>query len=104
MLYCKRIKNPVHCSPKHSVSVFFVFYPALYIDQALLPNCFSLISIYLLLPLKWTVLVTCTPSPAISLFSVICFELPITQPPYNYNFFFIFPEGLSYWELTVCKK
>lgn len=43
-------------------------------------------------------------SHPISLFLVICFELPITQPPDNLNFFFIFLGGLSYWESTVCKN
>ena len=91
----------MHCSPKHSVSVFFVFCPALYIDQALLLNfcskyqyfsCFPWSGLYLLLGLL---------SHPISLFLVICFELPITQPPYNLNFFGFSLWGLGYWESII---
>ena len=59
------------------------------INQALLLNVFVKISIYLLLPLNWSVHDTCTyiPPHPISLILVNFFELPISWNPDNSNCF-----------------
>ena len=93
----------MHCSPKHSVSVFFVFCPALYIDQALLLNFVLNINISLA-----SLEVDCTcylyPVPSHFLISGYLLRTPNNSTSWQLEFFFIFLGGLSYWKSTVCKN
>ena len=93
----------MHCSPKHSVSVFLVFCQALYIDQASLLKFCSKYQYFSCFPWSGLYFLLVPLSHPISLFLVICFKLPITQTPDNLNFFGFSLRGLSYWESTVCK-
>ena len=75
------------------VFFLFTFWPVQFkysvhpcINKTLLFNSFFKISIYLLLPFKWSVHCYLCPSPRhpISLFSVTCFELQITRTSFDF--------------------